>query len=60
MEGHLQHREILDALLARDGERAEEAMRRHILRATEAFMAVARSASDESAARSAAFPPAPQ
>jgi DNA-binding GntR family transcriptional regulator len=49
VEGHLQHREILDALLARDGERAEEAMRRHILQATEAFMAVARSASDESA-----------
>jgi DNA-binding GntR family transcriptional regulator len=49
VEGHLQHREILDALLARDGERAEEAMRRHILQATEAFMAVARSATDESA-----------
>ena len=48
VEGHLQHREILDALLARDGERAEEAMRHHILQATEAFMAVARSTSDVS------------
>jgi DNA-binding GntR family transcriptional regulator len=49
VEGHLQHGEILDALLARDGDRAEEIMRRHILRATEAFMVVARGASDESA-----------
>jgi DNA-binding GntR family transcriptional regulator len=50
LEGHLQHREILDALLARDGERAEEAMRHHILQATEAFMAFASKTSDESAA----------
>jgi DNA-binding GntR family transcriptional regulator len=49
VEGHLQHREILDALLARDGERAEEIMRHHILQATEAFMAVARATSDQSA-----------
>jgi DNA-binding GntR family transcriptional regulator len=48
-EGHLQHREILDALVARDGERAEEVMRRHIQQATEAFMAVARSVADDSA-----------
>jgi DNA-binding GntR family transcriptional regulator len=48
-EGHLQHREILDALLGRDGKRAEEAMRHHILQATEAFMAVARKTSDEPA-----------
>jgi DNA-binding GntR family transcriptional regulator len=49
VEGHLQHREILDALLARDGERAEETMRHHIQQATEAFMVVARKTSDESA-----------
>jgi DNA-binding GntR family transcriptional regulator len=49
VEGHLQHREILDALLAHDGERAEEIMRRHILQATEAFMVVARGASGASA-----------
>jgi DNA-binding GntR family transcriptional regulator len=49
VEGHLQHREILNALLARDGERAEEAMRHHILQATEALMAFARKTSDESA-----------
>jgi DNA-binding GntR family transcriptional regulator len=49
VEGHLQHREILQALLARDGEMAEEAMRRHILQATEAFMAVADHRSDASA-----------
>jgi DNA-binding GntR family transcriptional regulator len=49
VEGHLQHREILDALLARDGERAEETMRYHILQATEALMAFARKTSDESA-----------
>jgi DNA-binding GntR family transcriptional regulator len=49
-EGHLQHREILDALLARDGERADEAMRHHILQATEAFMAVARKTPDDESA----------
>jgi DNA-binding GntR family transcriptional regulator len=47
-DGHLQHREILDALVARDGARAEEAMRSHIVEAAEAFMAVARGAADES------------
>jgi DNA-binding GntR family transcriptional regulator len=49
MEAHLQHREILEALLARDGELAGEKMRRHILKATEAFMAVVGNASDETA-----------
>ena len=49
VEAHLQHREILDALLARDGELAAASMRQHILRATEAFMAVASTMSDESA-----------
>jgi DNA-binding GntR family transcriptional regulator len=49
VEGHLQHREILDALLARDGQRAEDIMRHHILQATEAFMAIARATADESA-----------
>jgi DNA-binding GntR family transcriptional regulator len=48
-EFHLQHREILDALLARDGELAGEKMRRHILQATEAFMAVVGNASGETA-----------
>jgi DNA-binding GntR family transcriptional regulator len=49
IEAHLQHREILEALLARNGELAGEKMRHHILQATEAFIAVAGSATDESA-----------
>jgi DNA-binding GntR family transcriptional regulator len=37
---HKEHRLILEALKKRDGHRAEELMRRHILSVTEAFLAV--------------------
>jgi DNA-binding GntR family transcriptional regulator len=37
---HEEHRLILEALKKRDGQRAEELMRRHILSVTEAFLAV--------------------
>jgi DNA-binding GntR family transcriptional regulator len=38
LERHRQHREIADALLARDGALAEERMRRHISTVSEAFL----------------------
>jgi DNA-binding GntR family transcriptional regulator len=42
-ERHRQHREIADALLARDGALAEERMRRHISTVSEAFLKASRS-----------------
>jgi DNA-binding GntR family transcriptional regulator len=40
---HCQHREIADALLARDGALAEDLMRRHISTVSEAFLKASRS-----------------
>jgi DNA-binding GntR family transcriptional regulator len=45
---HEQHRAIVEAILARQPDKAEKAMRDHILTATKAFAAVAeRAARDE-------------